>query len=213
MMEKKKVLVALVVLAAGQAACSAQVEPSGDVAAERAERTGTGSAAQTIWAVNVRSAFSGMCLNVLNMSQSNGARVVQAADCDENSSKWEFVDLGTGYYNIRAIHSGQCLNVLNFGFHNGDPVVQALDCNEYSSQWWIQDRGNGLLNIRARHDGLCLNVLNMSKSNGASVVQALDCDEMTSRWYIPQPGAIIPFPLPTAIGGPVCDACMNPNKM
>src|SRR5207253_1349277 len=139
-------LPALAALAAGQVACSAQVvDPSEGAAAERAESTGTESAAQTIWAVNVKSAFSGLCLNVLNMSQSNGARVVQAADCNENSSKWEFLDLGTGYYNIKAIHSGQCLNVLNFGFHNGDPVVQALDCNEFSSQWWIQDRGNGLL--------------------------------------------------------------------
>jgi hypothetical protein len=185
-----------------------------DRSGERAaERTGNESAAQTIWAVNVRSAFSGMCLNVLNYSQANGAEVVQAADCSENSSKWEFLDLGNGYYNIKAIHSGQCLNVLSFGFNNGDAVVQALDCNEYSSQWWLQDRGNGLMNIRARHDGLCLNVLNWSNANGGQVVQAVDCDELTSRWFIPPPGVIIPFPLPHAIGGPVCDACMNPSQM
>jgi hypothetical protein len=169
---------------ASQAACTAQTgDPESAAVDKTAEQTGTQSAAESITVENVVNAYSGLCLNVLNLSEANGARVVQAQDCAEPSSKWQFVPLGGGYYNIKALHSGQCLNVLNFAYQNGAQVVQALDCNEYSSQWSLEDRGGGRLNIRARHDGLCLNVLNWGTSNGASVVQALDCNISTSMWY------------------------------
>jgi hypothetical protein len=178
-MTKKALLLAAFSLAT--AACTAQTGEPGSAPAP--EQTGAQSAAQAITIENVVNAYSGLCLNVLNLSESNGAPVVQARDCAEPSSKWEFIDLGNGYYNIRALHSGQCLNVLNYAWWNGASVVQALDCNEFSSQWQLVDRGWGRLNIKARHDGLCLNVLNWATNNGASVVQALDCDESTSMWY------------------------------
>jgi hypothetical protein len=206
---RKKLLCAAGVAVALQVACGADTKEQADAL----EHTGSQSAAETVWVVNVRNAHSGMCLNVLNWSTANGANVVQAADCSINSSKWKFVARGGGFFNIKAFHSDQCLNVLNFGNQNGADVVQALDCDEYSSQWWLEDRGNGLVNIRARHSGQCLNVLNWGTNNGADVVQAVDCNIMTSRWYIPTPGLFVPTPLPKNVGGPVCDVCLRAHDM
>ena len=130
--------------------------------------------------------FSGLCLNVLNFSQHNGANVVQATNCAIASSKWYVV--GSVEFVVSALHSGQCLNVLNSAQHNGANVVQAQDCTSANSRWRINhvgwQGGRKLFNLKAQHSDQCLNVLNWGLFNGANVVQAQDCSLPTSKWLI-----------------------------
>ena len=131
---------------------------------------------------------SGLCLNVLNYGQHNGANVVQATNCALTSSRWYFSG-GLLSMKMIASHSGQCLNVLNASTSNAANVVQAQDCTTLNSKWKITQIGwhNGekLYTIRARHSNKCLNVLNWGTSNACNVVQADDCSIATSHWIIP----------------------------
>ena len=175
---KKYFYLAAIVLSS-QVGCAAE---TGSAPPEDAEKT---ASAETIVVEKIVNANSGMCLNVYNWGTQNGSNVVQARDCDIQTSKWQLIPItqGSEIYWVKSVSSGKYLNVYEAGYHNGDNVVQADDQHQYASQWKKVARGNGLYNFVAMHDGMCLNVYAGGRNNGDNVVQAFNCDTLASMWY------------------------------
>jgi hypothetical protein len=59
----------------------------------------------------IQNVNSGLAVNVVGGSTSNGAAVDQEAYTGQSSAKWTFVSIGGGFYQIKNVNSGQALNV------------------------------------------------------------------------------------------------------
>ena len=87
----------------------------------------------------IRVKHTNFCLNILGLSQENGAPATQGNRCDTSNFMWRFIPITepTPYqsnsYKIAVRHSNQCLNVLGGSYENGAPVVQGKRCDMQTS--------------------------------------------------------------------------------
>jgi alpha-galactosidase len=116
---------------------------------------------------------SGKVADVFNASMADNANVVQWTANGQTNQRWQFRDLGGGYYNIVSANSGKCMDVFGGPTATGDGVrVEQWTCNGGTNQQWrIQDLGTGQVQLIARHSNKCLDVLNAAMTDGAQVVQ------------------------------------------
>ena len=116
---------------------------------------------------------SGKLADVFNAATTDGANVVQWAANGQTNQRWQFRDLGGGYYNVVSVNSGKCLDVYGGQGATGDGVrVVQWACGAGTNQQWrIQDLGTGHIQLIARHSNKCLDVLDVSTADGAQLVQ------------------------------------------
>lgn len=75
----------------------------------------------------IRSASSGLCMNVNGASLSNRAAIIQyrcGAYTNEYFAFWRGGDVPTGYYLVQAFQSGRCLKVDGGSVANGAKLIQ-----------------------------------------------------------------------------------------
>lgn len=116
---------------------------------------------------------SGKLLDVYNAALTDGANAVQWAANGQSNQRWQFRDVGSGYYQVVSLNSGKCLDVYGGTSATADGVrAVQWTCGTGTNQHWrVQDVGSGYLQLVARHSGKCLDVLNAATTDGAQAVQ------------------------------------------
>ncbi|MEW9551935.1 RICIN domain-containing protein [Nonomuraea sp. NPDC050783] len=129
---------------------------------------GDGSAPAT---VTLTARHSGKCVDVISASVADGAEVAQYACNGAGNQRWEFRDLGTGYYQLVAAHSGKCLDVNGASTADNARIIQWTCGGGQNQQWQVQDAGSGRVRLAARHSGKCLDVPGGSTADGTRLIQ------------------------------------------
>ncbi|WP_214107497.1 RICIN domain-containing protein [Acrocarpospora catenulata] len=121
---------------------------------------------------------SGKCLDVVNGSRANGARIQQWTCSGNSQQKWYIRSTGhpSGeLYTIVSAHSGACLDLRDSNPGNGAVVQQWTCSGGYNQQWWLTwDATMGAYRIKAGVGDRCLDVTGASTANGA-YMQTWDC--------------------------------------
>ncbi|MEV0233601.1 RICIN domain-containing protein [Nonomuraea sp. NPDC050786] len=134
-------------------------------------RHGWGDGDSTPAMVTLTAAHSGKCVDVVSASVADGAEIAQYGCNGGANQRWQFRDLGTGYYQIVAGHSGKCLDVDGSSTANNARIVQWTCGGGQNQQWQAQDAGSGRVRLIARHSGKCLDVPGNSTADGTRLIQ------------------------------------------
>lgn len=134
-------------------------------------RHGWGDGAGDTGTVTLTARHSGKCVDVVSASAADGAEIAQYGCNGGSNQRWEFQDLGNGYYQITAQHSGKCLDVDGASTADSARIIQ-WSCNGgHNQQWQVQDAGSDYVFLVARHSGKCLDVSSGSAADGTRLVQ------------------------------------------
>lgn len=124
--------------------------------------------------VQIISASSNKCADIIDGSTSNGAGLQQWDCYDGVNQKWTFLKVGPDYYKIVSNNSGKCLEVADWSTNNG-ARVQQYDCHGGDNQLWDLRAMSGnyqfvnVNTIGSWGDGKCLDLKDSSSSNGAEI--------------------------------------------
>lgn len=119
--------------------------------------------------VAIKNGASGLCLDISQESQAEGAGIVQSECKDGDSRLWRIEQTENGYRIVNK-NSNLCLDVRGGSRANGTPTIQAT-CNDTADQLWRiapSSSGNSLANVKSN---LCLNVPNSVRRPGIAIVQ------------------------------------------
>jgi hypothetical protein len=135
--------------------------------------------------VRLVSATSKKCIVVDNMSQDDGAKVIQWT-CESllPHETFKLVDDGDGWFHIKAMHSGKCLDVKNAG--TGNRVsLQQWHCANVDNQKFRFEKiePDGGYRIRAKHSNRCVDQTG-SMDNGGPVQQYNCVRHQNLTWYL-----------------------------
>jgi hypothetical protein len=128
---------------------------------------------------------SGKCLDVLEGSKENGARLQQWECLDPKSIQNQVYTLrpGNGSYELIARHSGRCVDVVNADTANG-AGLQQWTCNGFAQQKWTGVAAGEYINFVAKHSGKCMDVTGAGTGNG-TLIQQWDCNgSAQQKWYL-----------------------------
>jgi len=129
----------------------------------------------------IQAHHSGKCLDVRDISVSNGGRL-QQWDCAglQKNQMWTVVPTGSGTYRVVSANSAKCADVINASTTNGT-YVQQYDCNlswaQYNQSFNVFGSPNaGYWRVTPSNapGTKCLDVEGVSTSNGANI-QIWDC--------------------------------------
>jgi uncharacterized repeat protein (TIGR02543 family) len=134
---------------------------------------------------SIRAKHSGKSLDVAGYSSNAGALVNQWTYLANNNQKWEFVDIGNGYYKIVSAHSGKVLDVVN---NANKDICQATATGTDSQQWKLEKVG-GYYKIINKYYETVLDVSGESKNNGAGVHLWAYVDKANQLWKIEIPSS------------------------
>jgi hypothetical protein len=145
----------------------------------------------------IQAHHSGKCLDVRDVSVSNGGRL-QQWDCAayaQRNQMWTVVPTGSGSYRIVSANSAKCADVINSATTNGT-YIQQYDCNLSWAQWnqsfsvaASPSAGYWRLSPTNATGTKCLDVEGVSTSNGANI-QLWDCGPAAST---NQDWAFVPY--------------------
>jgi hypothetical protein len=124
----------------------------------------TGTVTLTAW-------HSGKCVDVVSGSTADGGEIAQYSCNGGSNQRWDFQNLGNGYYQITAQHSGKCLDVDGASTANGARIIQWACNGGQNQQWQVQDAGSDYVFLVARHSGKCLDVSSGSTADGTRLIQ------------------------------------------
>nr|MDJ0766938.1 RICIN domain-containing protein [Myxococcota bacterium] len=107
---------------------------------------------------------SGLCVNVEQSSQEDGANIVQWNCNGDDNQRFRFEYLGDGTFNIRPVHSDKCCEGL------GDSNVVQSSCHGSNSHRFILlDEGGGYYSIINVESNKCLDIAYSSLDYGANL--------------------------------------------
>ncbi|EEC44220.1 predicted protein [Phaeodactylum tricornutum CCAP 1055/1] len=121
----------------------------------------------------VSEGFSGLCVDILGGSVSDGAQAVQASCNGGDSQEYQFLIVGEGQFQVVASHSQKCLGVADLDVTDSADVIQ-LPCT--SNTLWYVVGGGAYLQLRVLHSAKCLSIFGASIAPGTKLVQEA-CDE------------------------------------
>jgi|SRR5579871_3150300 len=143
-----------------------------------------------VWKLQVK--HSGLCLNVMDMSQDDGHYVCQWPFGNEPNALWLFNARADGYFQIVAYHSQKCLDVAGADFYptgfgsldDGAQIVQATPRDVDSQLWRTVATGDDANSIYVvnKHSGKALDVREASTAAGALVCQYQLHGSDNQRW-------------------------------
>lgn len=157
------------------------------VAPNRGGGTGWGLQEFEVWSqpvFHIQNVNSNLLLGVDQMSQQDGAQVVQFHDNGTADHLWRLVPAGGGQYKIQNINSGLLLAVSGMSTQDSAPVVQYHDSGTADHLWTLIDTGGGQFQVRNANSGLLLGVSNMSTQDSAPVVQFHDNGTADHLWRL-----------------------------
>ncbi|MFY1633112.1 RICIN domain-containing protein [Solwaraspora sp. WMMB335] len=134
-------------------------------------RHGWGDGGGDTATVTLTMRHSAKCVDVISASTADGAEIAQYVCNGGSNQRWEFQDLGGGYYRIVARHSGKCVDVDAASTADRARIIQWTCHGGQNQQWQVQDAGSGYVRLVARHSGKCLDVANSSTADGARLTQ------------------------------------------
>ncbi|THV42050.1 RICIN domain-containing protein [Glycomyces buryatensis] len=132
---------------------------------------GWGDGGSATGAVTLTARHSAKCADVVSASSANGAEIAQYNCNGRDNQRWQFEDLGNGYFRIIARHSGKCLDVDAASTANSARVIQWTCNGGQNQQWQVQDAGGGYVYLVARHSGKCLDVPGRATADGTRLTQ------------------------------------------
>jgi len=121
----------------------------------------------------IKGAGSGRCLDVANLSTTNGAQT-QIWDCSgQSNQQWTYTSAKE-----LTVYGNKCLDAYQKGTTNGTNVV-IWDCNGGTNQKWTLRADGSIVNDLS---GLCLDVAGQGTANG-STIQLYSCaPQGNQRW-------------------------------
>ena len=118
-------------------------------------------------------AGSGRCLDVPNVSQTNGTQV-EIWDCNGGTNQ-QWTQLTNGSLQV---YGTKCLNVRNSATAAGTPV-DISDCTGAANQRWTVNPGGTIVGVQS---GLCLDVTGAGTANG-TLVEIWTCNGNTNQQW------------------------------
>jgi len=145
----------------------------------------------------IRSAASGMNLNVFQGSDKDGTPIIQFGPTNAPNEQWKFInfplDGDTGLCHIVSLSSGKRLDVEGLSLDNGAHIVQFGPSGnplQLKTQLWklvlasiSSEKPQG---VKSQLTGLVLDVEGGSLENGAPIIQSENHGRDTQRWFISQ---------------------------
>jgi Subtilase family/Ricin-type beta-trefoil lectin domain-like len=124
---------------------------------------------------------SSKCLDVKDVSTTNGAAVQQWGCGNGDNQKWRIESLGAGLYKFKAMHSGRVMGVGASSMVDRAKVVQWDDVGVADQKWRIEAYGSGYRLI-ASHSGKCLDLYNFAANDGFQLEQTV-CNTGTAQQF------------------------------
>ena len=123
----------------------------------------------------IKSAFSGLYLDVAGKSASNGANIQQYAFNGGSNQKFKLVSNSAGYYSIYTGSSNytKVVDVAGKSSANNANILQYSYSGATNQQFQIVEVSSGVYAIKTRVSGCnsCLDVYGWSTSNGGNIAQ------------------------------------------
>lgn len=147
---------------------------------------------------------SGLVMEVLSGSASNGANIRQATPTGASHQQWKVAPVPSriggdfSYFFVTAAHSNKSADVYNWSLDNGGNIAQWEKTNGANQQWYLDYAGDGWFYIRSRHSAKCLTVASASTSAGATIVQWDKINGDHQQWRLLPVGAPVEFTAPDA---------------
>jgi hypothetical protein len=129
----------------------------------------------------VRSAASGLCLDVDGDPNGQGTPAAQEPCTGSTRQRWRLVPNGSGYALV-DVASGLCLDVNNGSTDDG-AVVQVWGCNGgQNQQWQLQPVGGNLALLVVAHSSKCLDVPAQTQTVPTHLQQWTCLNDLNQRW-------------------------------
>jgi len=114
---------------------------------------------------------SGLALDDLGGSTTNGSPVDQWASNGGNSQKWQLTNLGNNVVELLNVNSGKALDVAGWSTASGATVDQWTYGGGANQQWTVISVGSGAYELSNVNSGQALDVSGASTANGGRLVQ------------------------------------------
>jgi thermitase len=124
---------------------------------------------------------SDKCLDVRDISTSNGAAVQQWGCGVGENQRWRIEPVGAGLYKLKAMHSGKVMDVSGVSIVDRAKIHQWEDLGTTNQKWLIQSYGSGYRLI-ANHSGKCLDLFNFAANDGFQLEQNI-CNAGTAQQF------------------------------
>ncbi len=131
---------------------------------------------------------SGMAVDVLGGSTSDGGNIVQWGYGGADNQHWKFESVGGGAFEISSQRSGKLIDVFQASTADNAAVVQWADNNGANQRWQLVDAGNGYVKLRNVNSGKVLGVSGSSTTEGGQVVQVTDTGANSQQWQVVRAG-------------------------
>jgi Glycosyl hydrolase family 46/Ricin-type beta-trefoil lectin domain-like len=142
----------------------------------------------------IKSAFSGLCLEIEGASAANGAKVQQSACSSAASQLFAVTQDAGGGYRIANANSGKSLDVTDVSMING-ALIQQWSATAGENQRFTLSIDGTAYRVQARHSAMCVDVKDWNPSAGGRI-QQWDCTQGSNqRWEFVAAAAA---PVPTA---------------
>lgn len=116
--------------------------------------------------------------------QADGALVQQFDNTDADHQKWNFIDLGRGYYHIVNAASGYVMDIDGSSTSDGAKTIQWQNNHQANQQWQVVDIGNGNYKIINRYSKKLLDMSDESTIDGGQAIQWYDTGGTNQHWSI-----------------------------
>lgn len=130
------------------------------------------------------SKHSGKCLDVVDWSEKDGAKIQQYSLSGGANQQWFLVKMSGNCYYIFSRHSGKCLEVEGFQKEDGNNVQQYTFHGGDNQKWELQQGNNGYFSIIAKHSGKALDVTDWDSDDGVLIQQYAFHGDDNQRWSI-----------------------------
>ena len=135
----------------------------------------------------IKSAASGLALNVTGGSTANGAAIIQwPFSAGQTNALWTFVPTSGGYYQIKNVNSGEVVNVSGASGINGASIVQwpAQGMTPGNDQWMPVSNGDGTYSFYNLNSQQALDVPNGSTASKLQMDQWFGNSTAAQKWTL-----------------------------
>lgn len=121
--------------------------------------------------IQLRSKYSGKCLDVADESIDQHANILQWSCSDRFNQRWRLSDVGDGYVQIKALHSSQCIDVASGSSEDGANILQWPCIGTENQMWQRIAHDDGTVSFQSKVSGKCLDVEEWDSSDGGNIQQ------------------------------------------
>ncbi len=131
----------------------------------------------------IRSAGSGLCVDIAGASGAGGAAVVQSRCAASAGQAFQLRPADSGGFQIVARQSGQCLDVPGATAADGAQIIQ-WTCSQAANQRWTLTGGDGKVSLRSASSGLCLAIADRSTAMSGRLIQTRCADDAFQQFVM-----------------------------